>query len=126
MISACGAMMLMALSQASRAGEPADLAAAKRQFLTSCGVCHTFEKGGGNRQGPNLATAYGRKAGTYPGFTYSKALKDGGWTWDEKNLDPWLENSQAAHPGTFMNYRQSSPDKRALVIAFLKSLQTPK
>jgi cytochrome c len=110
--------LLLALPSAARA----DPGPGEKQFLTSCGVCHTAEKGGGTRQGPNLFGVYGRKAGTLPGFNYSAALKNGGWVWDETTLDVWITNAQAAHPGTVMNYRQANPEKRKLVIEYLKSL----
>jgi cytochrome c len=99
-----------------------DLAAAQKQFLTSCGVCHTAGAGEPHRQGPNLHGVYGRSAGSLPDFRYSEALKAGGWSWTEETLDPWLENAQAEHPGTTMNYRQRDAAKRTLVIEFLKSL----
>ena len=120
--------MLLALAMLPAAGRSQDDApggeaqAGQRQFLTSCGVCHTAEKGGGNRQGPNLYVVFGRRAGTLPDFAYSAALKNGGWVWDERTLDPWIANAQAAHPGTVMNYRQTNPAKRKLVIEYLKSL----
>jgi cytochrome c len=96
--------------------------AAKQQFLTSCGTCHTAEKGAAPRQGPDLATVYGRHVAVLPDFKYSDALTAGNWIWTETTLDPWIENAQAAHPGTVMNYRQSNPDKRRLIIGYLKSL----
>ena len=119
----CGApSYLFVLSLA--AADAADLAAGEQQFKTSCGVCHTAVEGEPPRQGPNLHSVYGRRAGTLAGFNYSAALKNGGWTWDETTLDPWIENAQAAHPGTYMNYRQANPEKRKLVIDYLKSLAT--
>jgi len=99
----------------------ADLEAARQQFHKSCGTCHTAVPGEANRQGPNLYGVFGRPAGSITGFAYSDALKGGGWIWDEAALDHWIENAQEAHPGTVMSYAQSDPDKRALVIAFLKS-----
>ncbi len=99
-----------------------DTDAGRKQFVTSCGTCHIAEKGGGTRQGPNLYTVYGRPAGTLEGFSYSAALKNGGWVWDEAALDRWITDAQAAHPGTVMNYRQANPAKRLLVIQYLKSL----
>lgn len=103
------------------AARAADLAMAQRQFVTSCGTCHTAGAGESHRQGPNLHGVYGRAAGTLPDFTYSDALKGGRWTWDDKTLDPWITSAQDAHPGTTMSYRQSDPEKRALVIEFLRS-----
>jgi cytochrome c len=113
---ACAAIFCTSTVQA------VDLALAEQQFLTSCGTCHTTAEDAPLRQGPNLHSVYGRRAGTLPDFKYSTVLKSGGWTWDEATLDPWIENAQAAHPGTFMNYRQSDPAKRQLVIQYPKSL----
>jgi cytochrome c len=115
------AVVFAALSYACVA-HAVDLAASQQQFLTSCGVCHTAVEGEPTRQGPNLHTVYGRKAGTLPDFKYSDALKNGNWVWNEATLDAWIEDPQAAHPGTFMNYRQANPEKRRLVIDYLKSL----
>jgi cytochrome c len=108
----------LASAQESNLGE--------KQFITSCGVCHTVEPGAPNRQGPNLHGVYGRKVASLENFKYSEALKKGDWVWTEETLDPWLENSQEAHPGTVMNYRQANPDKRKLVIGYLKSLSDTK
>ena len=102
----------------------ADDDANKRQFLTSCGVCHAAEAGAAPRQGPNLFGIVGRKAGTQDGFKYSEALKTADWVWDDEHLDKWIENAQAMRPGVMMPYRQADPDKRARVIAFLKSLKS--
>lgn len=112
--------MLSLCAATAFADEAAD---GRAQFLTSCGVCHVVEPGAPPRQGPNLGGVYGRKAGTLPGFKYSAALKDGGWVWDETTLDPWMENAQAMHPGTVMNYRQRDPDKRKLILSYLKTLK---
>jgi cytochrome c len=115
-LAACAAIFCTSTGQA------VNLASAEQQFLTSCGTCHTTAEGAPPRQGPNLHSVYGRRAGTLPDYNYSAVLKSSGWTWDEATLDSWIENAQAAHPGTFMNYRQSDPAKRQLVIQYLKSL----
>ena len=101
-----------------------DLAAAQKQFQTSCGTCHIVDPKGGPRQGPNLAGVYGRKAGTYPGFKYSAALANAGFAWDENSLDQWIANAQKFRPGSVMPYHQADPAKRKLVILYLKSLGT--
>jgi cytochrome c len=114
-------MALGALGFALAAGaSAADMASAQRQFVASCGVCHTAGAGEPHRQGPNLHGIYGRAAGALADFAYSDALKGGRWIWDATTLDAWITNAQDAHPGTTMAYRQSDPDKRALVIEFLK------
>ena len=94
----------------------------KAQFLTSCGVCHVVNPADGVRQGPPLGGIFGKKAGQYPDFKYSETLKSADWVWNTETLDRWIENAQTAHPGTTMNYRQSDPQKRTLIVNYLKSL----
>ncbi len=102
--------------------EDVDLEAAKKQFTTSCGVCHSVEPNAPARQGPNLNGVFGRKAGSLPDFKYSEALKTSGFVWDEATLDTWITNAQEMRPGVQMMYRQAAPEKRKLVIAYLKSV----
>ena len=66
-------------SRAAQADDAVDPAAAAKQFLNSCGTCHTVEDGAPIRQGPNLKTVLGRKAGTLAEFpAYSDAIKAAG------------------------------------------------
>lgn len=78
------------------------------------------------RQGPNLGTVFGRTAGTMNGFTtYSEALKKagaGGLVWDESSLDKWLTAAADLVPNSNMFYSQPDPDKRKLIIGYLKGL----
>lgn len=101
----------------------ADLAAAETQFRKSCGVCHAAVADAPPRQGPNLFGVVDRKAGIVPGFKYSAPFIAGGAgiVWNEATLDQWLTDPQSVIPGTFMVYRQADPDKRRLVIEYLKT-----
>jgi cytochrome c len=103
-----------------------DLAKARQLFVSACGTCHTAEKGAPNRQGPNIYDIIGKPAAARDGFKYSEAMKSSGFVWDEATLDRWIEDAQAMRPGTIMAYRQRDPDRRKLVIAYLKSLAEPK
>jgi cytochrome c len=118
------AVLSVCLCPAAQA-QTVDLAAAKKQFLTSCGTCHVAEPGGKHRQGPNLYNVVGTKAGAIADFKFSPALAASGLILDEATLDKWIENPKALVPGTNMSYRQRDAAKRALVIGFLKSLQPP-
>ena len=112
----------LGVSLAAPAAWAQDADPGKAQFLKSCGVCHAVEKDAAPRQGPNLLGVVGRKAASVEGFKYSEAMKTADWVWDEKNLDPWIENAAAVKPGTIMSYKQADPEKRALIIGYLKTL----
>jgi cytochrome c len=103
----------------------ADESAGAAQFVKSCGTCHANTKNAGPRQGPNLWKVVGRKAGTQKGFKYSPAFKAGSAdiTWEEASIDRWITNPQAMIPGVVMMYKQADPDKRKVIIDYLKTLQ---
>jgi cytochrome c len=103
--------------------EGGDLAAAETQFKKSCGVCHVAAADGARRQGPNLFGVVGRGAGEVAGFKYSEAFAkgSGGIVWDEATLDRWLTDPQSVVPGSVMLYKQADPEKRRLVIEYLKT-----
>jgi cytochrome c len=86
-----------------------------------CKACHSFNKGGPNKVGPNLYNVVGSDIASVEGFSYSDALKgkEGAWTYDK--LWSYLENPQGWAPGTNMSYPGvSDPAKRANIIAYLK------
>lgn len=121
-----GALVLGASAMTVSADDAVDLEAAGKQFLNSCGVCHTVEPNAELRQGPNLRGAFGRTAGTLQEFPgYSDALKKagaGGLKWTEETLDKWITAAGAFVPGSVMLYSQADAAKRKLIIAYLKSV----
>jgi cytochrome c len=114
------AALLSVVTSTSAAAQSLD--AARQQFLTSCGVCHTTEKAAPHRQGPNLFGIFGRKAAQTPDFKYSDALAKTDLVWDESTLERWIEDAAALQPGTIMPYRQRDPEKRKLIVQYLKTL----
>jgi len=89
-----------------------------------CAACHTFEKGGPNRVGPNLYDIVGHERGTgRGGFNFSAAMKAKGGTWTYEELDKFLHNPRGYIPGTNMTFAGLSRDQqRADVIAYLRTL----
>jgi cytochrome c len=88
-----------------------------------CMTCHTLDKGGPNKVGPNLWGVVDRPRASHPGFDYSVAMKakGGKWTFDE--LDKFLTHPQGYIPGTKMTFSGiQNPDLRADLIAYLRTL----
>lgn len=93
---------------------------------TLCAACHTFDKGGPNRIGPNLYGVVGSAiAEDRGGFAFSSALTDKGkgQTWTLDNLNAWLWKPQQFASGTKMTFiGLPKPEDRANVIAYLNSM----
>lgn len=90
-----------ALAAFPGAGMAQDAAAGGKVF-TKCKACHQIGEGAQNAVGPVLNGIVGRKAGTYPDYSYSDANKNSGLTWDEATLKDYLKNPRAKVPGTKM------------------------
>ena len=94
-----------------------------QQTAKQCQACHTFEKGGPNRVGPNLWGIVGGERGEGRNFNFSAAMKakGGKWTYDE--LNKFLANPREYIPGTAMTFAGLSREsQRADVIAYLRTL----
>jgi cytochrome c len=88
-----------------------------------CQACHTFEKGGPNRVGPNLWGIVGSERGEGRGFNFSAAMKakGGKWTYDE--LDKFIADPRGYISGTAMTFAGIKNDQqRADVIDYLHTL----
>ena len=105
------------LAKADPAGGPA--------LFRQCTTCHTVEKGGPNRTGPNLWGVIGGPKAHAQGFGYSQAMRQKAgegepWTFDA--LDQFLANPRTVVPGTIMGFAGlKNPDQRATLLSWLRT-----
>ncbi|WP_368564636.1 cytochrome c family protein [Pseudoxanthomonas sp. UTMC 1351] len=90
-------------------------------FMSECAECHSAANGK-NKKGPSLFGVIGRPSATVPGYKYSKALRQAGWTWDEATLRRYLaQPAEKALPGTKMEYEGLDSAQVDAVIAYLRT-----
>ncbi|QKX02082.1 c-type cytochrome [Wolbachia endosymbiont of Dirofilaria (Dirofilaria) immitis] len=92
--------------------------------VKKCIACHSFEKGGFNRVGPNLWNVVGNeKAHLGNAFNYSKAMLEKGGKWGYEELFVFLKNPQAYIKGTRMAFAGiSNPQEIADLVSYLRLL----
>lgn len=96
-------------------------------IFKKCQACHSGEKGGPNKVGPDLWDIIDRPVAEHKGFAYSAGMKEfskGGsekWTYD--NLNHFITSPKKFVKGTAMGFAGLPKDEdRANVIAYLRTL----
>ncbi len=86
-----------------------------------CAVCHSTD--GSNGVGPSLKGILGRRAGSFPGFRYSRGMRAASFSWDASLLDRYLTDPQGLVPGNVMPFSGiADPAARADLISWLATL----
>jgi cytochrome c len=117
------ALALVALALSASTGQAADVAKGQAAFVRQCAICHTIDKGGENRVGPNLFGVIGRRAGTAPGFKYTNAFRNTAtFEWSEGLLGPWISLPAVMVPGTAMGVFPGVSDRdKDDIVAYVAS-----
>ena len=113
-----GFALLIAGSAILSSSQAAERMDGKALFEKRCGGCHSLDK---DKEGPQLAGVYGRKAGTIDSFQYSDALKNSKIVWADDTLERWLIDTEKLVPNNDMSFHVESADERKSIIAYLKS-----
>ena len=97
-----------------------------KEVFKKCAVCHTHEKGGANKVGPNLWNIVNAVAAHKSDFTYSSAMlvrNKQNLKWDYEALYRYLYSPKKLVPGTKMAFAGiKKDDERANLIAYLRTL----
>jgi cytochrome c len=85
-----------------------------------CASCHTFEKDGANKVGPNLYNVLGAAPGSKD-FAYSGAMAEKGGTWTFAEMDAFLTSPRNAVSGTKMSFAGlRSAEERAAILLYMR------
>lgn len=115
------ALLTICLTIAAPAAGHAQDAAAGEKVYAQCRVCHQIGPTAKNAVGPVHNGLFGRKAGTYPGYSYSNANKESGLTWDEATFREYIRDPKAKIPGTKMAFAGIKDEQKVTdLIAFIK------
>lgn len=124
-----GLLLTLALAAAGPLPAAADVIGDEARggglFNSQCLACHRIGPEAKDRVGPRLTGIFGRRAGSVPGFDYSKSMArmgNDGLVWTLETLDAYVANPKALVSGTRMNYRgMKDAQSRADLLAFLRA-----
>lgn len=95
----------------------------KALYVQQCLTCHTIDKGGANKVGPNQWAVVDRKKASHEGFSYSSALQAKGGNWSYEDINHMIFKPQAFVRGTKMAFAGIAKEQdRADLIAYLRTM----
>jgi cytochrome c len=109
-----------AVAQAAASGN----AQAGAATFKKCTACHSGEKGGPNKVGPDLFGVVGRPKASHEGFGYSDAMKAKGGNWTLDDLASFIHSPKTFVPGTKMLFPGiADPGDLGDLLAYLNTLK---
>lgn len=99
-------------------------AAQGKRVFNKCQACHSTEAGV-QLMGPSLASIWGQEAGSANQYSFSAAMKEATFVWNDITLDAFLKQPSAFIPGTSMPFGgiKRESDRQA-VICYLKEISS--
>jgi cytochrome c len=97
------------------------------EVFKKCTSCHTLDKGGPNRIGPNLYGIVGAPKAAHPGYAYSSAMEKKGGEWSIDDLNTYLYTPRDFVPGTKMSFVgiKDNQERADLILYLMKQSDTP-
>ncbi len=97
------------------------------KLFRTCSKCHSVTPDSENKSGPTFYGLIGRRAGSVPGYPYSRALAQSGIVWTEETLARLFELGPENYlPGTRMPFqRMPDAEDRAELIAYIARVTRP-
>jgi len=92
-----------------------------QKIFKKCSACHTYNKEGANKVGPNLWNLINSPKANVEGFAYSKELAEFGGQWGYEELAQFLYKPKEYIKGTKMNFGGlKKVQDRANLVLFLR------
>jgi len=86
-----------------------------------CVACHTFDKGGADKVGPNLWSIINKPIASKSGYAYSEALKSKATNWNYDELFAFLKSPKKYAKGTKMSFAGiKKPKQIADLVEYLR------
>jgi len=97
------------------------------KLFKKCSACHSYEKGGVNKVGPNLWNIINRPKATVQGFTYSKVLAESRGSWGYEELSQFLYKPKEYLKGTKMIFSglKKAQDRADLLLFLREQADSP-
>ena len=97
------------------------------KVFKKCLACHSIEKGGPNKIGPNIFGVLNRKAGSISGYKYSKAMVAFGKSWSVEEMDGFLTKPRDWVKNTKMSFigLKNVKDRAAVILYMNENTDSP-